>query len=58
MRINRIKLRNYPKFKYAEMEFGDGIISINGLNGAGKSSLVESIAWALYGNEKRILRDN
>ncbi len=57
MRINRIKLTNYRKFRSAELEFGDGIISINGLNGAGKSTLVEAIAWALYGNEKRILRD-
>ncbi len=57
MRINRIKLRNYRKFRYAELEFGDGIISINGLNGAGKSTLMEAITWALYGNDKRVLRD-
>ncbi len=57
MRINHIKLRNYRKFRYSELEFGDGIISITGLNGAGKSSLVEAMAWVLYGNDKRILRD-
>ena len=57
MRINRVKIRNYRKFKEAELELGEGIISINGRNGAGKSSLVEAIAWALYGNNSKILRD-
>ena len=57
MRIERMRLRNFRKFRDAEAEFGNGIISINGLNGAGKSTLVEAIAWALYGNDKRILRD-
>ncbi len=58
MRINRLKLRNYRKFREAEMEFGDGIISINGVNGAGKSTIVEAMSWALYGNSTKILRDS
>ena len=40
------------------MEFPDGIVGIVGQNGSGKSSLVEAIAWALYGNESSIVRTN
>ena len=38
------------------MEFPDGIVGIIGQNGSGKSSLVEAIAWVLYGNEPSIVR--
>jgi exonuclease SbcC len=38
------------------VEFPDGIVGIIGQNGSGKSSLVEAIAWALYGNESSIVR--
>jgi exonuclease SbcC len=38
------------------VEFPDGIVGIIGQNGSGKSSLVEAIAWALYGNEPSIVR--
>jgi exonuclease SbcC len=38
------------------VEFPDGIVGIVGRNGSGKSSLVESIAWAIYGNESTIVR--
>jgi exonuclease SbcC len=33
-------------------------VGIVGQNGSGKSSLVEAIAWALYGNESSIVRTN
>ncbi len=58
MRIKSIRLRNYRKFRNVELEFGDGVIGITGLNGAGKSTLVEAIAWALYGNDRRITRNS
>lgn len=33
------------------MEFPDGVIGIIGPNGVGKSTLIEAISWALYGND-------
>lgn len=51
MYLQAISLENYRKFEQAEIQFPDGLVGIIGSNGAGKSSLVEAIAWALYGNE-------
>ncbi|MDD1768784.1 MAG: SMC family ATPase, partial [Methanomassiliicoccales archaeon] len=51
-----MELKNYRKFRQCALEFPDGVIGIVGPNGAGKSSLIEAIAWALYGNEAEIVR--
>lgn len=51
MHLVRLELNNYRKFEEAAVDFPDGVVGIIGPNGAGKSSLVEAIAWALYGNE-------
>ena len=50
MRLVSLNIKNYRQFKETSVEFPDGIIGIVGLNGSGKSSLVEAVAWALYGN--------
>ncbi len=51
MRLNRLRLVNYRRFADAEVEFPDGLIGIVGRNGAGKSSMLESVLWALFGHE-------
>ncbi|MHB8586664.1 MAG: AAA family ATPase [Thermoplasmatota archaeon] len=51
MRIVRLELENFRRFREASLEFPDGVIGIVGRNGAGKSTLVEAIGWALFGNE-------
>ena len=50
MRLKSISLKNYRQYKDSSLEFGDGLTGIVGLNGAGKSTIVEAIAWTLYGN--------
>ncbi len=50
MHLNKLIMRNFKKFRRAEVEFQDGLTGIVGGNGAGKSTIVEAIAWALYGN--------
>lgn len=50
MHLNKLVMRNFKKFRRAEVEFQDGLTGIIGSNGAGKSTIVEAIAWALYGN--------
>jgi exonuclease SbcC len=56
MKLNFISLKNYRRFKSVELEVADGMVSIMGPNGAGKSSLMEAVAWALYGNQTEIVR--
>ena len=51
MRLVNLELKNYRKFDSVQLEFSDGVTGIIGSNGSGKSSLVEAIAWALYGND-------
>ncbi len=50
MRLISIDISNFRVIKSARFEFPDNVIGIIGPNGAGKSSIVEAIAWALYGN--------
>ena len=50
MHLNKLVIKNFKKFHHAELEFSDGLTGIVGSNGAGKSTIVEAIAWALYGN--------
>jgi len=56
MRISYLKLRNYRRFKELELQFPDGIVGILGLNGVGKTTVIEGIAWALFGNVDEVVR--
>ena len=49
MILKTVHLKNFRKFKDTFIEFPDGVTGIIGLNGAGKSTIFEAIAWALYG---------
>ena len=51
MHLNRLVLQNFKKYRHAEVDFQDGLTGIVGNNGSGKSTIVEAIAWALYGNK-------
>ncbi|MBN1480272.1 SMC family ATPase [candidate division KSB1 bacterium] len=54
MIIKSLKLQNYRRFEQLDLEFPENLIGIIGRNGAGKSTIIEAIGWALYGN--RIVR--
>src|SRR5207253_11243771 len=49
MQLLRLRLVNFRKHADTELEFGPGITGIIGPNGSGKTSILEAIAWALYG---------
>ncbi len=49
MIIRSLRLQNYRKYKDASMEFPDGLFGIVGANGTGKTTLIEAIAWSIYG---------
>jgi len=47
--IDRLIMKNFKRFRQQEIRFRDGITGILGNNGAGKSTIVEAIFFALYG---------
>ena len=45
MRINSVKLHNFKQFPELDLSLGPQLNLIAGINGAGKTSLLEGIAW-------------
>lgn len=56
MHLNRLSLRNFKKYRRVEIEFQDGLTGIVGGNGVGKSTIVEAVAWALYGSKASTIK--
>ena len=48
MIIKKVALKNIKSYSEDVVEFEEGITSIHGLNGAGKSTVLESIGYALF----------
>ena len=51
MRLRQLTLTNFRQHADTSIDFGLGITGIIGPNGSGKTTILEAIAWALYGNE-------
>ncbi|MEM2042091.1 MAG: SMC family ATPase [Nitrososphaerota archaeon] len=51
--IRRVKLVNFLSHRETEIAFGEGLTVFIGRNGAGKSSVVDAIVYALYGQHTR-----
>ncbi|MDD1654715.1 MAG: SMC family ATPase [Methanomicrobiales archaeon] len=51
MYLVNLRLRNFKRYRDQEVHFQDGITGILGNNGAGKSTIVDAILFALYGVE-------
>ena len=49
MRLHSLHLCNFRQHVDTHIEFETGITGIIGPNGSGKSTILEAIAWALYG---------
>ncbi|MWG36442.1 DNA double-strand break repair ATPase Rad50 [Halomarina oriensis] len=49
MRFERVRLENFKCYADADVDLDDGVTVIFGLNGSGKSSLLEACFFALYG---------
>ena len=49
MRFERLHLRNFKPYADADLDLREGVTVIHGLNGSGKSSLLEACFFALYG---------
>lgn len=52
IKLRRVELSNIRSHKHLVFEpEGEGITAIRGANGAGKSTIVDSIAWTLFGTK-------
>jgi DNA repair protein SbcC/Rad50 len=51
MRLNSLRLCNFRQHTDTYITFEDGLTGIIGANGSGKTTILEAIAWALYGQD-------
>ncbi len=51
MKFDRIRLENFKCYEQADLSLSAGVTVIHGLNGSGKSSLLEACFFALYGSK-------
>jgi DNA repair protein SbcC/Rad50 len=50
VRLNSLRLVNFRQHADSRLVFDSGLTGIIGPNGSGKTTILEAIAWALYGN--------
>ena len=50
MRLNSLHLVNFRQHADSRISFDSGLTGIIGPNGSGKTTILEAVAWALYGN--------
>lgn len=51
MQFTRLRLRNFKCFEQIDVNFAEGATVIHGVNGSGKSSLLDACFFALYGTD-------
>jgi DNA replication and repair protein RecF len=57
VRLERLKLRDFRNYAKLDISFPPGIILLSGLNGAGKSNLLEAVHFLSYLKSFRTTRD-
>ena len=50
MRLHQLRLQNFRQHADSVVSFDTGLTGVIGTNGSGKTTILEAIAWALYGN--------
>lgn len=55
--ITRVLLRNWRGYEKLSLDFGPGLTFVIADNGVGKTSLVNGVAWAIFGDESGVDAD-
>lgn len=50
MKLVSLELKNFRQYLDSRIAFSDGVTGIIGPNGSGKTTILEAVAWALYGS--------
>lgn len=50
MKLVRLQLENFRQHLSTAIDFSDGVTGVIGPNGSGKTTILEGVAWALYGS--------
>lgn len=50
MQFSEIDIENFRCFDDTSVRFENGVVAVHGINGAGKSSLLEAVFFSLYGS--------
>src|SRR5579871_6091018 len=53
MKLIRLKLENFRQHRSSDIAFSDGMTAIVGANGSGKTTILEAITFALYGEQRK-----
>jgi DNA repair exonuclease SbcCD ATPase subunit len=51
MKLISLELNNFRQFQSAKIDFPTGIVAITGDNGAGKTTIIESVLFCLFGSK-------
>ncbi len=55
--ITRVLLRNWRGYEKLSLDFGPGLTFVIADNGVGKTSLVNGVAWAIFGEASGVEAD-
>lgn len=59
MKLQRLEINNYRAIAHADIPLSEvTAAAIVGVNGVGKSTVVEAISWALFGDAKHMIRSS
>lgn len=51
IKLKKLALENFMGFRSLEANFGDGVTTVRGDNGTGKTTLMDAFLWCLFGKD-------
>lgn len=51
IKLKKLVLENFKGFRSLEADFGEGVTTVRGANGTGKTTLMDAFLWCLFGKD-------